>query len=125
MSYGDTEFRARKASVPGAGAYNDIGKFDSQGKYMNSTLSSSKAAIWNREDKLKPSGAAAANIGKPGPGDYEHKGNVAEMHQNVSFYSTIKTRTFGAEGKPEWYAAFQSPGPAAYQLPSDFGYVTA
>ena len=36
----------------------------------------------------------------------------------------MKTRTFGNEQKPSWAASFQSPGPAAYRLPSDFGYVT-
>ena len=66
--------------MPGAGTYNDVGQMDSKGRYMSSTLSSSKAAIWNREDKLKPSGVAEHNIGKPGPGDYDHFGNIAEMH---------------------------------------------
>jgi len=80
LSYGDIDFRNKKKGVPGVGAYNDVGAFDSKGKYQSSTLTGSKAAIWNKEEKLKPSGAAACNIGKPGPGEYDHLGNIAEMH---------------------------------------------
>jgi len=60
----------------------------------------------------------------PGPGQYEHTGNVAASFQPISTYKTIETRTFGNEPRPEWTTRFQSPGPGAYVPPSDFGYLT-
>lgn len=60
----------------------------------------------------------------PGPGKYEHTGDVAASFQPVSTYKTIEARTFGSELRPEWTTRFQSPGPGAYVPPSDFGYLT-
>lgn len=70
-------------------------------------MPNSGAAIWDKEDKMKPTGVADWNRGKPGVGEYKTDfGNVSEVHQNVSFYNTTKTRTFGNEGRPDWAASF-------------------
>lgn len=114
---------ARKAGVPGAGHYEAIDCMDSLGKYKSSLTKNSQAQRWSK-DEVSQRPPALATVRNPGPGTYATLGNIAEMHQNVSIYPTMKTRTFGNEGKPEWASAFQSPGPAAYRLPSDFGYVT-
>lgn len=113
---------ALKRGHPAPGQYADVAAFHKTGSYPVSFYRGSGAAKFGKTVKIPPDVMEAAKF--PGPGYHEHTGNVADGFQAVSTFRSAASSKFGNEGRPEWASRFQTPGPAAYISPSDFGYVT-
>lgn len=124
LNYGDDYHTALKKNIPAPGTYEDVLRLDGNGRYTSSEFNNSKSARWAKDDKLRL--PPSTHYVVPGPGIYEHVGNVGQTIQSASQYHTVATRIFGKEQRPEWHChdRFKTPGPGTYVPPSDFGYVT-
>ena len=89
---------AKKWGYPGVGTYEDVVKFDTQGRYVSSQLPNAKSARWGKDDRLKPPGST--HYANPGPGTHNQKGDMSEGYQSLTQYHTIQTRSFGKEFRP-------------------------
>lgn len=77
LDFYDTARLAKKNNYPGAGTYEDQTSLNKTGSYVTSGLMSSKAAVWGKDQKLKPPGNKFYPT--PGPGYHEHMGNTGDI----------------------------------------------